>query len=139
MVVRVKSAVDPWVSVTFVAVLAILVAGIVSSPKEALLFGVAATALVGGFLLWVYFGTYYELRDEYLYCRCGPFAEKIPYDRIKSLRLCRNLYSSMALSLDRIEIRQRGKGFVTGTTMISPPDRERFLQQLRARCENTGS
>lgn len=134
---RVRSAVDSWLTVAVVATIAVLIASVVFLPGAAGPLGLAVTAVIGGFLLWLYFGTYYELRDEHLYCRSGPFVERIPYDRIKSLRLCRNLYSSMALSLDRIEIRQHGRGFVTGTTMISPVDRERFLEQLQARCRNT--
>ncbi len=87
-------------------------------------------------LLWIYYGTYYELRDEYLYCRCGPFLEKITYPKIKSVKLSRNLLSSMALSLDRIEVKQHGKGFLLGTTYISPENREQFMSELISRCKN---
>jgi hypothetical protein len=46
------------------------------------------------------------------------------------------LLSSMALSSRRIEIRQHGKGYLTGTTMISPVNREEFLRELVRRCPN---
>ncbi len=94
------------------------------------------TVPVVALLFWIYLGTYYELRDEYLYCRSGPFAEKIRYEDIKSAKLCMNFYSSMALSMKRIEIKVRKKGRVTGTTYISPVNRKKFLLELIARCQN---
>jgi hypothetical protein len=56
--------------------------------------------------------------------------------QIRSLRLSENMLSSMALSRQRIEIRQHGKGYIMGTTMISPVEREWFLEELRQRCPN---
>jgi len=85
---RVKSKIDLWVSIVIWSVIVIMVGTMIR------LVGLPVIAL----LLWVYFGTYYELREEYLYCRSGPFAEKIAYSKIKSLKLSRNMLSSMALS-----------------------------------------
>lgn len=90
------------------------------------------------FLFWLYFGTWYELREDHLYARSGPFREKIPYDRIRRVERVRNSYSSMALSRDRIGIWQHGKGFFTGTTFISPVDPDAFFRELKARCTNLG-
>jgi hypothetical protein len=42
----------------------------------------------------------------------------------------------MALSSQRIEIKQRGRGFFTCTTYISPVDRERFIELLKSRCDD---
>ena len=91
---------------------------------------------VSFFLAWLYFGTYYVFGDTVLICRSGPFSEKIPYAQIKSLRLCENFMSSMALSRERIEIKQHSKGYITGTTYISPVNREHFLSELILRCPN---
>ncbi len=88
------------------------------------------------FLLSMYFGTFYEFHDDHLYCRSGPLWERIPYDRIRSVRLCQNAFSSMALSMRRIEIRRHGRGWVTGTTFISPVSREVFFLELIGRCRN---
>jgi len=88
------------------------------------------------FILWIYWGTYYELRANYLYCRSGPFFEEIPYEKISSLRLCQSILASMALSTQRIEIRQHSRGYVLGTSYISPLNREDFLQELTRRCKN---
>jgi len=77
----------------------------------------------------------YELRDEYLFCKSGPFFEKIKYENIKSIKLSQNMLSSMALSRERIEIRQHGKSYIRGTTFISPIDREEFVLELKGRCD----
>ena len=106
----------------------------VPAEEKLLSLAVGIPALI--FMVWIYFGTYYELRETYLFCRSGPFTEKIPYERIRSLRLCTSILASMALSVQRIEISQHGKGFVLGTTYISPADREIFLRELALRCPN---
>lgn len=105
-------------------------------PPNEKTIGYAVGVPMIGFILWIYFGTYYEFRDAYLYCRSGPFVEKIAYEKIKSVKLSQNMLSSMALSTKRIEIRQHGKGFITGTTYISPVNREEFLMELISRCKN---
>lgn len=131
---RVRSAVDLWyVGLIALALLAIIVAAPSALPGDRLIALVLLAPLLafpGSLLL----ATWYELRNEYLYCRSGPFVERIPYKRIRSLRLCENLWSSMALSRHRIEIRQHGRGWITGTTYISPVDREGFLEELQERC-----
>lgn len=104
-------------------------------PIDSLFLFIAASPIMI-FLLWIYFGTWYELRDNYLYSQSGPFRERIAYDKIKTLKLTSNMLSSMALSRQRIEIRQHGKGYFTGTTMISPINREDFLSELQKRCAN---
>ena len=133
---RVKAAVDIWIKVILYFASAILVAGVLFVPHDDLLLYLIIVMPLLTFLLWIFFGTFYELREEYLYCRSGPFFEKIYYDKIRSAKLSRNLLSSMALSRKRIEIRQHGKGYITGTTMISPVNREEFLKQLLAKCKN---
>ncbi|MDW7740613.1 MAG: PH domain-containing protein, partial [Bacillota bacterium] len=125
---RVKSKVDLWIAVVIWAGIAIM-AGTITMQHDQPVIGYAIGLPVIALLLWVYYGTYYELRDDYLYCRCGPFFEKIAYSKIKSVRLSRNMLSSMALSLDRIEIKQHGKGFILGTTYISPENREEFMRE----------
>ncbi len=132
---RVKSKVDLWVGIVIWSVIFIMV-GTISrlSEQTAISFYIGLPVIV--LLLWIYFGTYYELRDEYLYCRSGPFTEKITYSKIKSVKLSRNMLSSMALSGDRIEIKQHGKGYLSGTTYISPENREQFMSELISRCKN---
>jgi hypothetical protein len=132
---RVKSKIDLWVSIVIWSVILIVVGAMTRLDDQTAIsyfIGLPVTTL----LIWIYFGTHYELRDEYLYCRSGPFTEKIVYSKIKSLKLSRNMLSSMALSGDRIEIKQHGKGYLLGTTYISPENREQFLSELISRCKN---
>lgn len=133
---KVKAAVDGWISILIWGVIIIVEACNFYMPGEDRLIGGIISVLVIAFLLSLYFYTFYEMRKTYLYCRSGPFFEKIDYDRIKSLRLCGNFSSSMALSMKRIEIKQHGKGFITGTTYISPVNREEFLKKLKCHCKN---
>ncbi|HZW49473.1 MAG TPA: PH domain-containing protein [Bacillota bacterium] len=132
---RVRSAVDIWCGSLIWLTILILIISVVVVPIDSLFLFIAASPIMI-FLLWIYFGTWYELRDNYLYSQSGPFRERIAYDKIKTLKLTSNMLSSMALSRQRIEIRQHGKGYFTGTTMISPINREDFLSELQKRCAN---
>lgn len=133
---RVKSAIDWWMNIIIWTVIIVIEVGIFASPENERVPGLIVGYLISAFILWIYFGTYYEFREDYLYCKCGPLFEKIAYDKIKSVRLSRNILSSMALSTKRIEIKQHGKGYIMGTTFISPENREEFMKELRKRCRN---
>ena len=120
---RVRSAVDWWLRSTIWITIIIMVGTIVTVPPDKRLIGYAVGLPTIIFVLWIYWGTYYELRDNYLYCRSGPFFEKILYENVKSLRLCQSILAAMALSTQRIEIRQQEKGYIMGTSYISPLNR----------------
>jgi hypothetical protein len=131
---RVKSAVDRRLKIVFWTALVIIVGAIIIAPTEKKLIisviGVPCLILITS----IFWGTYYELRETYLYCRSGPFTQKIDYDKIKSLRAVEDSQFTMALSSQRIEIKQRDKGTMVGTTLISPVDRESFLAEFTSRC-----
>lgn len=133
---RIKSKTDIWIGILIWGTVLVLLVSMMTVPQNAKIAGYLLGVPVICFILWIYFGTYYEFRDEYLYCRSGPFFEKIAYGKIKSVKLSRNLLSSMALSTKRIEIRQHGRGYITGTTYISPVNREAFMAELIGRCSN---
>lgn len=129
--VKVPSSKSRFLSWLIIGSCALIIAATAFSPFPLALLPAALIVVV--FLLWIWFGTFYELQDEVLLCKSGPFTEKISYEKINSLRLCRNYLSSMAVGRDRIEIIQ-GKGGLTGTTYISPLDREAFYHALAERC-----
>lgn len=133
---RKKSKIDLWVSLLlwFTAIIITVTLIFIPTEERAIGFVIGIPSLI--MILWIYFGSYCELRENYLYCRVGPFYEKIYYEKIKSLKLSRNFLSSMALSRERIEIGQHGKGYFMGTTFISPIDREEFYKALAGRCQN---
>lgn len=71
----------------------------------------------------------YEITDRELIVRQGWLRWRMRLDRIQALKATRAMWSSPALSLDRIEIRtDRGLWL-----MVSPADRAGFIQALRAR------
>lgn len=138
---RIKSAVDfgnealILLSVTFIMACALYLTAAIGLTAQLAAIGFASAAAASAFLLWFLFGTYYELREDYLYCRCGPFSEAIPYDEIIFLRLSKNTESSLALSSKRIEVWQYSGGVISGT-MISPKNRALFMACLKARCRH---
>ena len=136
---RSKSAVDfrnealILFSIAFILIGALYLTASMGFSVQMAMVGYASAASASAFLLWFLFGTYYELHDDYLYCRCGPFSEVILYDDIVCLRLSKNTASSLALSSKRIEIFQYSDGVVS-ELMISPKNRALFLARLKARC-----
>lgn len=134
---RVKSAVDWWLGCLLWLVVLAMVRMLFSFPAGEERIGYCVTIPFIAFLLSLYFCTYYELREDHLFCRSGPFFERIPYDRIKSVKLSSSIVSGMALSLRRIEIRKHDS-WPLGAALISPPDREQFMQSLLSRCHNLG-
>jgi len=78
------------------------------------------------FVGWVWFGTGYEILDDELRIRCGPFRQKIPLREIKEIKKTRSPLSAPACSLDRMEI-EYGK---SKRVMISPADKESFIKVI---------
>ena len=75
----------------------------------------------------IWFNTYYTLNEKELLVKCGIWKPlKIAYDSIKSVNESRSPLASSGLSLDRIEI-MFGVG---GIVLISPKNKQEFLQQL---------
>lgn len=139
---RVRSVVDIHSKFMLFAAIAAMLAlsvvmtlGLRLTPAEAML-GFSVVLLASGFLLWLLYGTYYELREDCLYCRSGPFVEVIPYDCIKKLSLSDNTLSSMAPSIKRIAVQLHCSGYLTNVLMISPKSRELFMARLKQRCVN---
>jgi hypothetical protein len=136
---RIRSAVDfrneamIFSAIAFMAALALYLSQAMGFSAQLAVIGGASAVMASAFLLWFLFGTYYELHEDYLFCRCGPLTEVIMYDDIIGLRLSKNTSSSLALSTKRIEVLQYKDGVVTGT-MISPKNRASFLARLKARC-----
>lgn len=113
----------------------ITLAAVLITPGPYTFYSAGPASLIIAFVLWIYFGTYYELQDDYLYARSGPFVEKIYYDKIIEIKKCANLFSSMALCRERLLIRTTRKS-IAGLTYISPVNREEFFNELKKRCKN---
>ena len=133
---RVKVKIDLWVAIVLWLSNAIFVALAFVIPYTDLWVYVIFVFPILIFMLWILLGSYYELREDLLFMKIGPFFGRIKYENIKSLELKTNLLSSMALSIHRIEIKEHNKGYFMGTTQISPVNREDFIKELRQLCYN---
>jgi hypothetical protein len=94
-------------------------------PMEPLAVLVLLSILI--FLLSMWFGTYYVFREEDILARSGWIRDRYRYGDITEIRRSRSLYSSLALSRQRMAVYIRGrlKGY------ISPLDERGFLLELK--------
>ena len=95
----------------------------------------ASCIVVPLFFLWMMMTTYYLIEEKNLVIRFGPFKKTVPLASITSIRKTRNPMSSPAMSLKRIEILYNRYDMV----LISPKDRDAFIQVLSERCEQLTS
>jgi hypothetical protein len=82
------------------------------------------------FVGWIWFWTGYEISDDELKVRCGPFRQRIPLQEIKEIKKTRSPLSAPACSLDRMEIIYAKSKRV----MISPADKENFIKTIIKRA-----
>ncbi|MGI9219689.1 MAG: PH domain-containing protein [Woeseiaceae bacterium] len=128
---RFNSKVDTWIALLIMAVALMDVAFIVifamSGDSPASKTG-AVIALIGVFvlLMWLAFRTYYAVDKDTLRVVSGPFRWRIPLADIQSVTPTRSLWSSPAMSIDRLRIAY-GKG---GRIMVSPADKQGFLNAI---------
>lgn len=131
------SKVDSWLVVVIIATTLISFYSIWSIPSNEQWIGyiifLPTIVFLGLFLL----NTYYVFEEEHLLCMIGIFPKKIRYENIKSIKKVKNILSSAALSSDRIEIKEKNKNYFTGTTYISPKDKDDFYEELKMRCPKT--
>jgi Bacterial PH domain len=103
--------------------------------EKADLLGILITVVINltliAFISWLWFTTYYVLGEKELIIRSGPIKKRIPYREISSAHKTLNPLSSPALSLKRINIT-----YQFGMALISPKNRDEFLQKLSERCPN---
>ena len=132
---RYPSAKSKGFGILIWGVVILLVVSMIIIPAEYRAITIIGSIIGIAFMLWIWFGAYYEFHNKYLLARMGPFFERIPYERITSARLFKGMLSSMALSSEMIELRH-GKNYILGTTYISPADRDGFLIALKTRCPN---
>lgn len=124
-----SSKVDTWLVLILAAsaLLALCGVGAATWAGEMSIAASVATVLVtAGVPVWIFATTRYDISNESLIVRSGPFRWSIPLVEIKSVTPTRSPLSSPALSLDRLRI-EYGQGRVV---MISPSDKAEFLRVL---------
>ncbi|OMP67853.1 PH domain-containing protein [Domibacillus epiphyticus] len=78
------------------------------------------------YLLWIWFGTRYEIQQSILNVHFGPYKKIIDIGTISTIRQTKNPFIDPALSGDKIEINYNE----FETINISPKDKEAFLRQI---------
>ncbi|MFG0290929.1 MAG: PH domain-containing protein [Rhodopirellula sp. JB044] len=127
-----QSAIDWWVAVLLgapivgaVAVAAYLIA--LDRPGDAsVMFLTAAGILVVTAIFTV--PCRYTLLTDTLSIRCGVVCYQVPYETIREVRKSATLRSGPALSLRRVVVKTDRREHI-----LSPVDRDRFIEQLNAR------
>jgi hypothetical protein len=125
--------VDAWLVVAaaggIAAVLAGGLAAMETNPHEAwFAFGLAAFLVL--LTLLVGLPCRYTLADDHLLIQSGVVRQRIPYADITDVAPSRSLWKAPAMSLRRVKVSYRG-----GFQLVSPRERERFIDELRARVE----
>jgi hypothetical protein len=92
---------------------------------------------VGGLLLWMFWGTSYEISETELVNRLGPFCFRVPLNAIEEVvstsGFCLVLGLGLSWSLDMLHVKYRKSGRRRAWTVsISPQDKTGFLQELAA-------
>lgn len=134
---RYYSKVDAWLAIVIFAVIGVSLYSILIIPSDEQWIGILVFTPTIVLMLSFLFNTYYVLEEEYLLCMVGFFPQKIRYEKIKSIKKVRNMLSSAALSIDRIEIKEKNKNYFIGTTYISPKEKDEFFEELKDRCPKT--
>jgi len=130
------SKVDAWLALLLlvmpVGVVLAWIAALTSGSNDDLIGAVIASVLVVGILFGLVYPMRYGLCDKQLEVRFGLVRSRIPLTDITKVEPTRNPLASPALSLDRLSI-VSGPG-LTGTVMISPADRDGFLNELASKA-----
>jgi hypothetical protein len=137
-----KSKIDGWMIIVLAIVLLVspvMLMTTASRPRNppmgaggyVILIGVVV-ALPMALVVWLFSTTNYTLTDTDLVVRAGPIRETIALSSIHKITATRSILSAPALSLDRIEIAY-GK---YGTVVISPDDKQAFVNEMRRRVAN---
>lgn len=134
MIMRHYSKIDLWIHLLIWGTILLSAIPIVLSESSDLMIMLTVFAPIIILMMVLLYQTYYIFEDDYLKVVVGGFPQKIYYTNIKSIRKTRNFLSSAALSADRIEIREKNKGFIRGTTYISPKNKDEFFEELRQHC-----
>ena len=132
-----KSKVDWWLHLTFIIMLILniwLIVDFIISPSFVMGISGGVILICNIFTLPWWLNSYYFLEEEQLLINIGYIKVRIPYKSVESIQETRIPWASMALSLDRIEIKYKKKNFAE-TVLISPVRKQEFLKELNQRVK----
>ncbi|MHB0960534.1 MAG: PH domain-containing protein [Pirellulaceae bacterium] len=131
-----RSKVDWWlwlvISVGVLVMLVSSVALLVNPPQDDVpaVWIALAMLVLAAFMVWILFSTYYIVTATDLLVRAAFFRWRIPLEQIIEVFPTHNPLSSPALSLDRLRVNYKRPSGRTWWVMISPNERDRFLDDL---------
>ena len=129
------SRVDAWIlAIGPVTGLAAVGMALPPALRSGAMAEVAVLGIVLAFTLilpiWLLLDTHYTFTADTLRVQCGPFCWRIALAEVTEVSPSRSWVSSPALSLDRLRIRY-GRG---RSILLSPREKQRFVEQLRQQC-----
>ena len=130
-----KSKVDGWMGVVIVALPVTQVGSAIYAisigDSEGLIASLVGLAVIAAIYGLVVAPVRYGITDDALLVHFGVIRQRIRFDAIREVYPTRALWSSPALSLDRLAV-TTGRG-PFNLTLISPERRDEFLALLSAR------
>ena len=124
-----KGAVSALVIFSTVSVLlTVQLSTLIYQPEAGVIFPLILNLPIG-FLLWLWFGTYYEVSDNKLNYKSGPFNGSIDVSSIREIRKSGGFWfvgMKPALSLNGIIICYNQNDEI----FIAPDDKRRFIDEL---------
>lgn len=134
-----RSKIDWWIALLLcvppVASIVVGIALVLGENSSEWPWSIVGILLIFGIYFGLVFPMRYGLDDTHLLVRFGICRQRIPLIDIVEVRPTHNPLSSPALSLDRLNV-QFGRG-IFRSVMISPADRNRFLDDLAQRADLT--
>ncbi len=125
-----KGKVAEWFYVIILFLAVILISTIISTIRDKeiidMIICLVMFILIELFFISIVLFNYVKLEDDYLLIVFGFVKKKIPYDDILTLCATNNPLSSLAASLDRIEIKCKNKSIV----LISLLNKEDFFREI---------
>ena len=123
-----KSAVDSWYYLLIVIIPVTVLVPIFFAPSETdRMIGIVIGALAAALPIWLLVSTVYEVHEENLLIRSGPFRWTIPLSDIRTIEPSKSLISSPALSLNRLRIEYGSYKSI----LVSPEDQAGFIEAVQ--------
>jgi len=112
--------------------------GIFSGGAGSIIMAITFTPINAFLMLPMWLNTYYLVDENELLIKCGlGKGTRLDVGQIISICETNDPTNSPALSMSRLEIRYRAKsGGFSDTIIISPKDKQGFIEQLRIKNEN---
>jgi hypothetical protein len=126
---RYKSKVDWWfyLAVAGSAIfLAVVIPPKIAAETMSVIGAIVLAVAIVGFPAWLMISTHYDIAEDELRIRSGPFRWTIKLCDIHSVTPTKSMISSPALSMDRLEICYEENRKV----LVSPVDKEGFTASV---------